>query len=415
MQLADALGRLAGRFGRAVVLPARAVAGFLRVEAVVDHVDDDLGLSLRLHAAAHDAIGHPRLSVLAGEAGDDGVEGALAGGVDVGVAVGQGEQFAAVLEHEAQRPAVRAVGRQAAAHAAIVGLDPADHHAVAVGDAEIGGVALRRRIAGEDAVHDAVGADQFRPFGGVGLGVQPGGRGLGEAFVGEVAGAVLEGQTLGLGLDVDRGGRLEAHGLQVELFADVQDLVGRQPLGVRPQGIDLDPAIGGHQRLDPFGAVGGQVGAGHPAADALEIALDVVGDHPVIEGVAAALGDHAVGAAEVRVGEDFPRFRRAAAGQPDLLAVVVLFDRRGALVEVGHAAFEIVGHDLRHRHALFAQFGDGQQDVLPRQLAVALVGAPPGVDRAGDIDRDGAVAGQVAVRPGLGSRGGQRQAARAGA
>ena len=102
MQDADALGRMAGRFGRALVLPARAVAGLLRVEAVVDHVDDDLGLALRLHAAAHDAEGHPGLAALAGEAGDDGVEGPLARGIDVGVAVGQGEQLAAVLEHEAQ-------------------------------------------------------------------------------------------------------------------------------------------------------------------------------------------------------------------------------------------------------------------------------------------------------------------------
>ncbi|MND92826.1 hypothetical protein D3C80_850000 [compost metagenome] len=94
------------------MLPARAVAGLLRVEAVVDHVDDDLGLALGLHPAAHDAIGHPRLAVLAGEAGDDGVEGPLARRIDIGVAVGQGEQLAPVLEHEAQGAAVGAVGRE---------------------------------------------------------------------------------------------------------------------------------------------------------------------------------------------------------------------------------------------------------------------------------------------------------------
>jgi hypothetical protein len=44
--------------------------------------------------------------------------GRLPGAIDVGVAVGQGEQLAPVLEHEAQ-----AVRRQARAHAAIVGLD----------------------------------------------------------------------------------------------------------------------------------------------------------------------------------------------------------------------------------------------------------------------------------------------------
>ncbi|MND92827.1 hypothetical protein D3C80_850010 [compost metagenome] len=159
--------------------------------------------------------------------------------------------------------------------------------------------------------------------------------------------------------------------------------------------------------------MGGQVGAGHPAADALEIALDMVGDHAVIEGVAAALGDHAIGAAQVGVGEDLARLRRAAVGRIDLLAVVVLLDQGGAPVEPGHVALQIPGDDLGYGHALFAQFGDGDQDVLPRQFAVALVGAPPGVDRAGDVDGHGAVSGQVAVGAGLGPCRGQRQAARA--
>ena len=140
----------------------------LRVEAVVDHVDDDLGLALRLHAAAHDAIGHPRLPALAGESRNDGVEGPFARRIEVGMAVGQVEQLTPVLEHEAQRP-LTVVGYQTRAHAAIVGLDPADHHAVAVGDAEIGGVALGRGVAGEGAVHHPVRTDQAGAFGGIGL------------------------------------------------------------------------------------------------------------------------------------------------------------------------------------------------------------------------------------------------------
>ena len=43
----------------AFVMPAWAVAGSLHVESVVDAIDDDLGLSLRLHVAAHDAKGEP--------------------------------------------------------------------------------------------------------------------------------------------------------------------------------------------------------------------------------------------------------------------------------------------------------------------------------------------------------------------
>ena len=138
------------------MVPAGAVAGGLDVEAVVDAVDDDLRLALRLHVAAHDAEGHPGLAVFGGEAGDDGLEGALAGGVDVGVAVLEGEELAAVLEHEAE-----AVGDEAGAHAAEVGLDLRDHHAVFVGDGEVGGVAVAGGLAGMDGSEDAVGLDEL--------------------------------------------------------------------------------------------------------------------------------------------------------------------------------------------------------------------------------------------------------------
>jgi hypothetical protein len=50
----------------AFVMPARAVAGGLHVEPVVDAVDDDLRLALRLHVAAHDAEGEPGHAVLCG-------------------------------------------------------------------------------------------------------------------------------------------------------------------------------------------------------------------------------------------------------------------------------------------------------------------------------------------------------------
>ena len=211
---------------------------------------------------------------------------------------------------------------------------------------------------------------------------------------------------------VDRGGRLKAHGLQVELFADVEDLVGRQALRIGRQAEHLDTAITGLDRLDPFGAVGGQVGAGQPAADALEIGLDPVGDRPVIEGGAAALCDQPQGAAQMGIGEHLPDPGRAAGRGVDGPAVVVLLDDRGRPVEAGHVALKVIRDDLRHRHARLAQLGDGQQHVLPRQLAVALVRAPPGVNRAGDVDGDRAVSGQIAVH-GPRPRRLQRQAARA--
>ena len=270
------------------------------------------------------------------------------------------------------------------------------------------------RVAGHDPVHHPIRPDQLRPLGGVGLGVQPFDRGLGESVVGEPARPVLERQPLGLGLDVQRGGGLEAHGFQVELFADVQDLVGRQALGVRAQAEDVHSAIVGLDRLDPFGTMGRHVGAAHPAADPFEIGLDLIGDGAVIEGVAPALGDHPQGPAQIRVGEDFAHPGRRPAGGPDALAVVVFLDRDPAAVEGGHVAFQVVGDDLGHGRALFAQFGDRKQDLLPRQFPIPLVRAPPGVHRARHIHRHRAVAGQIAV-DGPGPRGLQTQAPRAGA
>ena len=109
-------------------------------------------LTLRLHVAAHHTERHPGLAVFRGKTGNDGLEGTLARRIDVGVAVLEREKFAAILEHEAE-----AVGDEAGAHAAEIGLDLADHHAGGVGDGEIGGVAVARRLAGIDRVRMASG------------------------------------------------------------------------------------------------------------------------------------------------------------------------------------------------------------------------------------------------------------------
>ena len=112
-------------------MPARGVAGFLHVHAEVDDVGQHLHVALRLHVAAHEAERHERLAVLHHEAGNDGVERPLAGRIDVGGLGIERIQLAAILEHEAQM-----IRDQARAHAAIVGLDQRDHHAVLVGGGE---------------------------------------------------------------------------------------------------------------------------------------------------------------------------------------------------------------------------------------------------------------------------------------
>src|SRR5262245_65978391 len=78
--------------------PARRVGGGLRILPVVGEADHDLRMALRLHRAAHDAEAHDRPPVLADEARDDGVEGALARADLVVVARREPEGIAAALE-----------------------------------------------------------------------------------------------------------------------------------------------------------------------------------------------------------------------------------------------------------------------------------------------------------------------------
>src|ERR1700685_1813242 len=98
------------------MMPARAVAGGLHVEAVIDTVDDDLCLALWLHIAAHDTKGNPRLPVAGRKSWNDRLKGPLARRIDIGMPVGERKQLAAVLEHKAEP-----VCDQTRPHAAEVG------------------------------------------------------------------------------------------------------------------------------------------------------------------------------------------------------------------------------------------------------------------------------------------------------
>ena len=127
---------LAGRLGVSFDAKARRVAGLLQVHPEVDHVHEDLHVALRLHVSAHDTEAHERRAVLGDEGGNDGVEGTLARRIRVGPALGQVEQLAAVLQHEAQPRR-----DHARPHSAIVALNERDHGAVGVGNRQVHGVA----------------------------------------------------------------------------------------------------------------------------------------------------------------------------------------------------------------------------------------------------------------------------------
>ena len=81
--------------------PARRVAAGLRILVVVDQAHHHLHVPLRLHVAAHDAEAHHGLAVAREEAGNDGVERALARPDLVRVARRQAESRAAVLQADA--------------------------------------------------------------------------------------------------------------------------------------------------------------------------------------------------------------------------------------------------------------------------------------------------------------------------
>ena len=154
----------AGGFGGALVLPVRGVAGFPEVHAEVDLVYEHLDRARRWHAAAHEAEGFPGPAVLQDETGDDGLKRAFAGRVDIGLAGFEGAPLAAVLKREAE------VGRNdAAAHAAVVGLDEGDPVARGVGGAEVDRVAgAEGRRAGVVGLRGA-SPDEFAALGGVGF------------------------------------------------------------------------------------------------------------------------------------------------------------------------------------------------------------------------------------------------------
>jgi len=260
------------------MVPARAVAGGLHVEPVVHAVDDDLRLALRLHVAAHDAERKPGHAVSGGEAGDDGLEGAFAGRVDVGVAVLQGEKFAAILEHEA-----KAVGYQTRTHAAKVRLNDGNHHAVLVGGAEVRGIAVAWSLAWINRLHDAVEADELRALLRVVFRVKPVDGNFCKVRIGVEAGAIFIGQPLGFDLHVQRLRGLEAELAQIELLDNVEHLQGCEALRIGAHGIDIHAAVVADERLVPLGTMLAEILRREPATDALEIGVDGFGNGAVVK------------------------------------------------------------------------------------------------------------------------------------
>ncbi len=86
------------------------------------------------------------------------------------------------------------------------------------------------------------------------------------------------------------------------------------PLCVGREAVHIDAAIVRDDRLRPFGRVSGEVGLRHPAADALEVTLDGVGDLAFVESVPPACRDQPERSREGRVAKHVAFTRRAPSG-----------------------------------------------------------------------------------------------------
>src|SRR5580765_2722828 len=119
------------------MLPARRVPGFLHIQTKINLVCEDLYMTLRLHAAAHDTESFPRFAVFHHESWNNGVKRALTGRVDIRVLWVHRKKLAAILKHESKTR-----HNDPAAHPAIIALDERHHVAFIVRSAHVNRVAI---------------------------------------------------------------------------------------------------------------------------------------------------------------------------------------------------------------------------------------------------------------------------------
>jgi hypothetical protein len=138
-----------------------------------------------------------------------------------------------------------------------------------------------------------------------------------------------------------------------------------------------------------------------PSADALEVRIDGFRDRAIVKRVAAALGNHAVGARQIEIAADVILVRRNTAGHIRVQSVVNLFDLCPETNERHHVALDVVADDLRRGVAIFAGVDGRLEQLGPFEFAVTLVQGPPSIQATGRGDADRAQGGNRAIlRPG---------------
>ncbi len=234
-----------------------------------------------------------------------------------------------------------------------------------VGDGEVGGVAVARRLACPYRRQNAVRAYQLGALRGVCLGIEPLGRHRGEMRVRVIAGTVLVRQPLGLRLHVDRGGRLKAHAAKIEILENVQHLQGGETLRVGGDRVNVHPAVGGHERIAPFGMLAAQILVRQPPADALEVGIDGSSDGTLIEAVAASSGNESISAREIRILEHLALAGRLARRRVGAQGIRGLLHGAVRRLKEREVALEIEGDHLRQRGAALAQMDRGFETTPP--------------------------------------------------
>ena len=229
------------------------ITGLLDVHAEINHVHDYLRVAHGLEIAAHHAERHERLAVFGHKRRNDGLERTFARRVGVGVRGIEVEQFAPVLEHEAQP-----VGNHAAAHAPVVALDQRNHVTILVGGGQVN-CFTGKRVARHKIVARPVGVDQFAAFGGVGFGNQFLHGHFHKFRVGVVLGAVFKSEFLGLRKQVYVPRRAEVLFPEFKTLQNVQYLQHIDSLAVGRQFPDIITPVVRRNRFNPLRTVAGKV------------------------------------------------------------------------------------------------------------------------------------------------------------
>ena len=186
-------------------------------------------------------------------------------------------------------------------------------------------------------------------------------RNLRELRIGVVTRAVLERELLGLDEQVQVLGAAEAHGLEVVALEDVEHLQRRDALPVRRQLPHVVAAVVSGHRLDPFGAVRGQVGRGEVAAVGAHVGVDASARCRPCRTHRGRLRRSRSSVLARRIAEDLALGRRAAVGHEGL-------GEAGYFCSVARVARPAFGDDLGHRKAV-ARVGDRRLPAAPSWAA----------------------------------------------